>query len=133
MASTVYLSVEQVIDLHAEALRFGGADGLRSRHLLHSAVAQAEQSAFGKEAYSTVPEKAAAYAFFLVMNHPFVDGNKRTGELAMLVFLELNGFDFGEDQDQIAEMFERLAAGEVRQEEFFAWVRVNATFRAARR
>ena len=52
----------------------------------------------------------------LVMNHPFVDGNKRTGELAMLVFLELNGFDFSEDQDQIAEMFERLAAGAVRQE-----------------
>ncbi len=61
------------------------------------------------------------------MNHPFVDGNKRTGEAAMLVFLELNGVDFIEDQDQIADMFERLAAGEASQDAFFAWMRDNAT------
>lgn len=80
-----------MLDLHAEALALGGSEGLRSVHLLNSSVGQAEQTAFGEDAYPTIPDKAAAYAFFLAKNHPFVDGNKRTAEAAMLVFLELNG------------------------------------------
>jgi death on curing protein len=126
VATVVYLTADQIMDLHSEALTLGGVDGLRSSHLLYSAVAQPEQSAFGEDAHATVPDKAAAYGYFLVMNHPFVDGNKRTGEAAMLVFLELNGFDFTTDQDQIADMFERLAAGDTSQDEFFAWVRDTA-------
>jgi death on curing protein len=123
MSPVVHLTIDQVLDLHAEALTLGGADGLRSVHLLHSAIGQVEQTVFGEDAYPTIPEKAAAYAFFLARNHPFVDGNKRTAEAAMLVFLELNGFDFVDDQDRIAEMFEELAAGSLDQGVFFDWVR----------
>jgi death on curing protein len=123
MAPIVHLTADQVLDLHAEALTFGGRAGVRSVHLLHSAIGQVEQTVFGEDAYPTVPEKAAAYAYFLARNHPFVDGNKRTAEAAMLVFLELNGFDFVEDQDAIAEMFERLGANDVDQEQFFDWIR----------
>jgi death-on-curing protein len=129
MAAVVHLTVDQVLDLHAEALTLGGSAGVRSVHLLHSAIGQVEQSVFGEDAYPTIPEKAAAYAFFLARNHPFVDGNKRTAAVAMLVFLELNGFDFVEDQDGIADMFERLAAGDVDQEQFFDRVRERTRLR----
>ena len=118
-----YLTADQVLDLHAEALALGGSEGLRSAHLLHSAIAQPEQTAFGEDAYPTIPDKAAAYGFFVAKNHPFVDGNKRTAEAAMLVFLELNGFDFIDDQDSIADTFENMAAGEMDQDTFFDWVR----------
>ena len=123
MRNVVYLTADQVLDLHAEALTLGGSEGLRSAHLLHSAIAQPEQTAFGEDAYPTIPDKAAAYGFFVAKNHPFVDGNKRTAEAAMLVFLELNGFDFIDDQDSIADTFENMAAGEMDQDTFFDWVR----------
>jgi death on curing protein len=123
VAAIIHLSADQVLDLHTEALTFGGRPGLRSVHLLHSAIGQVEQAVFGEDAYPTVQEKAAAYAYFLARNHPFVDGNKRTAAAAMLVFLELNGFDFLEEQDPLAEMFERLAANDVDQDAFFGWVR----------
>lgn len=72
MASVVYLTIDQVLEYHNEALQFGGAPGLRSEQLLASAVFQAQQSAFGEDAYPSLAEKAAAYCFFLVENHPFV-------------------------------------------------------------
>ena len=121
-----YLTADQVLDLHADALGLGGSAGLRSAHLLYSAVGQPEQSAFGEDVYPGVPEKAAAYAFFLVRNHPFLDGNKRTAETAMLVFLELNDFEFVADQDDIADTFEKLAEGAIDQATFFDWVREKA-------
>jgi hypothetical protein len=69
LRNVVCLTADQVLDLHAEALALGGGEGLRSVHLLHSAIAQPEQTAFGKDAYATIPEKAAAYGFFLAKNH----------------------------------------------------------------
>jgi len=129
VANVIYLTADQVLDLHAEALTLGGGEGLLSAHLLHSAIAQPEQTAFGEDAHPTIPEKAAAYGFFLASNHPFLDGNKRTAEAAMLVFLELNGFDFVEDQDRIADRFEQLAAGGIDQGMFFDWVREKSQAR----
>ena len=121
-----YLTADQVIWFHEQALRFGGASGVRSEQLLMSALGQPEQSAFGEDAYPTVAEKAAAYGFFLAENHPFVDANKRTAAIAMLVFLDLNGFDFAQTDDEVAEKFERLACREIDQRRFFAWVRAHA-------
>ena len=80
----IYLTVDHVLELHEQVLTLGGPQGLRSAHLLASAVFQAQQSAFSEDAYQTIAETAAAYAYFLIQNHPFVDGNKRTAELAMM-------------------------------------------------
>ncbi len=124
-----YLTADQILWFHEQALRFGGAPGLRSQQLLLSALGQPGQSAFGEDAYASVADKAAAYAYFLVKNHPFVDGNKRTAAIAMLVFLDLNGFELVQSDDQIAEMLERLAGGLADQREFFAWVRKHAVAR----
>jgi len=82
---------------HALVRELGGSDGVRSEQMLASSVFQAQQSAFGEDAYATVPEKAAAYAFFLIQNHPFIDANKRTAELTMMAFFDLNGYKFVED------------------------------------
>ena len=87
-----YLTVDQVIEFHAEALReFGGLDGLRAPHQLSAAVLMPQQSAFGEDAYSSVAEKAAAYGFFIAEAQAFIDGNKRTAAIAMEAFLILNG------------------------------------------
>jgi death on curing protein len=118
----IYLTIDQVLDLHTEVLTLGGAEGLRSAHLLASAVLQAQQSAFGEDAYQSVAEKAAAYGYCICQNHPFVDGNKRTAAIAMMVFLDLNGYELVEEEDAIAQMFESVAANVVDQSEFFGWV-----------
>ena len=82
-----YLSVEQIVDLHSEVVaRSGGADGVREIAGLESAVAQPQMTFGGVDLYPTVEAKAAALAFSLVMNHPFLDGNKRIGHAAMETF-----------------------------------------------
>lgn len=123
MPDVVYLTVDQVIELHADALRLdGGLDGIRSEQRLFSAVAQVQQSAFGEDIYQTVPAKAAAYGFFISQNQPFLDGNKRTGYLAMLTFLTLNGYDLDQTEDERAETFLAMGAGTIDQGQFFDWV-----------
>jgi death-on-curing protein len=119
----IYLSVDQVTELHAAAIeRFGGTNGIRSLDLLESAVYQAQQSAFGEDAYPSIPEKAAAYGFFIAQNQPFLDGNKRAGANAMLAFLYLNGFALDQSDDQIADAFIQLGTHALTKEQFFAWV-----------
>ena len=88
------LSVDDIIALHEEALTLGngGSEGIRSYHQLASATLQPYQTVFGEDAYPSIPEKAAAHAYFLAESQPFVDGNKRTAALAMTVFLDLNDY-----------------------------------------
>jgi death-on-curing protein len=89
-----YLTVDQVLELHRRVLSlYGGLDGVRSEHQLGAAVLQPQTSAFGEDAYSTIPDKAAAYGYFMAENQPFIDGNKRTGALTMITFLHLNGYE----------------------------------------
>ena len=87
-----FRSLGEVIDLHRSLLRAtGGAPGIRDVGALESAVAQPKAAFDGSDLYATLIEKAAALAFSLVQNHPFVDGNKRVGHAAMETFLVLNG------------------------------------------
>ena len=119
----VYLTVDAVIELHRIALEYGGGlDGIRSQQQLASAVAQPQQSAFGEDTHATVPEKAAAYGFFIAEGQPFIDGNKRTALLALETFLDANGYELLEDDDAIAQVFEDLGSKVIDQSEFFGWV-----------
>lgn len=87
-----FLTVEQVHQIHAEAIRrFGGSAGLRDLTLLESAVAAPQASFGGESVYEDVVEVAAAYLYYLCKNHPFIDGNKRVALGSCLVFLDLNG------------------------------------------
>ena len=92
MSDPVFLEVEDVRLIHEEQLAaYGGAAGIRDTGLLESPVAMPRASAGGELAHEDLFAMAAAYAFHIAQNQPFVDGNKRTGLLAALVFLELNG------------------------------------------
>ena len=92
MIDPVFLDVEEVLLIHEEQLpRYGGSPGIRDRGLLESAVAMPRATAGGEFAHEDLFAMAAAYAFHIAQNQPFVDGNKRTGLLTALVFLDLNG------------------------------------------
>jgi death on curing protein len=89
----IFLSVEEVLALHADQLRlFGGSDGLRDRTLLESAVATPAATFAEDFLHADLFHMAAAYAFHIAQNQPFLDGNKRTALNAALVFLDLNGW-----------------------------------------
>ena len=92
MTDPVFLDIEDVLLIHEEQLpRYGGSPGIRDRGLLESAVAMPRATAGGEFAHEDLFAMAAAYAFHIAQNQPFVDGNKRTGLLTALVFLDLNG------------------------------------------
>jgi death-on-curing protein len=122
-----YLTVDQVLEFHGEALReFGGLDGIRSPHQLSAAVLMPRQSAFAEDAYPSIPEKAAAYGFFIAEAQAFIDGNKRTAAIAMEAFLLLNRYELRMSDDEIAELFERLGSDEIGQGEFFDAISTHA-------
>lgn len=120
----VYLTADQIASLHRRAVAaYGGLDGVRSEQQFLSAVFQPQQTVFGEDAYPTIPEKAAAYGFFLAESQPFIDGNKRTAAAAMAVFLAVNGYELVEQSEtELAEIFERLGSRAIGQGEFFEWV-----------
>lgn len=112
LEETLFLDVEDVIEIHATQLGvFGGATGLRDRGLLESAVAQPRMSAGGEYVHEGLFEMAAAYLYHLVSNHPFVDGNKRLGMLAAVVFLDVNGITINHPTDALYELTMGVAEG----------------------
>jgi len=121
---TLYLSSDQVLALHAlQIKRYGGASGLRDRGALESAVARPQMTFGGEDLYPDAAAKAAALMHSLVANHPFVDGNKRVGAHAALLFLRANGFEPVIAPTQLTEMTLAVARGEVSAEALAIWIR----------
>ncbi len=117
-----------VVDaIHNDQLReHGGLPGIRDANALESALARPRQKCHYAE-NTDIPTLAAAYGFGLVKNHPYRDGNKRIGFLAIVTFLGMNGYDFhAPDADVIAEML-GLAAGRVSEDELTDWIRQRTT------
>lgn len=112
---------------HRESLfRFGGSEGLRDAGLLASALARAPNlQAYGET--TDIFRLAAAYCHGIVKNHPFVDGNKRTGILSAFAFLTLNDVMLEFDEPMIAAMIISLAAGEVSENDIADWLRRSAS------
>ena len=110
----VFLTLAENLEIHAYQIgHFGVSDGIRSRELLESAIGIPSSSFGGTYLHPTVPEMAAAYLFHLVENHPFLDGNKRVGTMAALVFLELNGYDFDATDDELTTVVLQVASGKM--------------------
>ena len=117
------LNKRQVLLLHQHLVEeTGGSSGLRDEGLLESALNAPFQSFGDTSAYPSLQQKAARLCYGLVQNHPFVDGNKRIGAHAMLVFLALNGVELSYTQRELADIILQLAAGEKNYEELLAWV-----------
>jgi len=122
-----YLTLGEVVALQQRLIAAtGGAAGIRDLGALESAVAQPRASFGGADVYPGLIEKAAALGFSLVMGHPFVDGNKRTGHAAMETFLVLNGYEVSAPVDEQERVMLQLAAGEFSRDGFVEWVRSRA-------
>jgi len=119
-----WFTYEQAVTAHSlELRRFGGAPGLRDEGLLRSALERPRN----KWHYESVelPELAAAYAFGLIKNHAFVDGNKRIAFISMVAFLRKNGIAFKPEQAQSTAIILAVAAGEVSEQSLARWIRDN--------
>ena len=126
MTEIVWLDLPEVLAIHARQLsEHGGASGLRDPDLLESALARPRQShAYGDP---DVFDLATAYTAAIIANHPFVDGNKRTGFVVGVLLPELNGSTLTALEADTTRAVLDLAAGEIKEGEFASWLRANCT------
>lgn len=117
------LSKKQILMLHTQLIQqTGGSDGVRDYNLLDSALENPFQSFGGEELYPTIQAKAARLGYELIKNHCMIDGNKRIGTHAMLVFLVLNGIELKYTQKELYETILDIAAGKIEYEDLLQWV-----------
>jgi len=128
---TLGLSVGQLLVLHS-ALRSGsgGRAGLRDRGALEAAAARPFATFDAEDLYPDVPAKAAALLHSLVSNHPFVDGNKRTGALAAELLLDVNGVDLVASDADFEKVVMSFASGTLGIEQLVIWFRQRSRYRA---
>lgn len=123
---TRHLSIAEVLELHERLLdASGGAAGIRDLGALESAVTQPRAAFGGKDLYPDLAGKAAALCYSIVMNHPFLDGNKRVGHAAMETFLVLNGHEIQCGVDEQERVVLQLAAGKLSRDALVAWVQAH--------
>lgn len=123
-----FLTLEDVLELHAGQIStYGGSPGLRSLDLLESAIAQPQMMFGGQFLHADLFEMAAAYLFHLVQNHPFVDGNKRIGLEAALVFLELNDTSIEVADEPLTELVLGVAQGQIHKPQIAEFFQTHAT------
>ena len=119
----IRLSKSQILLLHEQLVEAtGGSSGLRDEGMLDSALNAPFQTFGGEDVYPSIQQKAARLCFSLVKNHPFVDGNKRIGAHAMLVFLALNGIKLEYTQPELSDVILRLAAGTIPASGLLEWI-----------
>ena len=123
-----YLSIVEILDLHERLLASsGGAGGIRDLGRLKSCVAQPYASFGDRDLYPDIVTKAGALCYSLVMNHPFIDGNKRIGHAAMETFLILNGYEVDARIDEQERIILSIAAGKLTQDTFCNWLKEHTT------
>jgi death-on-curing protein len=123
MSSPVFLTLDEVLALHADQIeRYGGRGGIRDLALLESALGVPQATFGGAILHGSLPEMAAAYLYHIVQNHPFVDGNKRTGLAAALAFLGLNDQDLGASEDEVVDLTLGVARGEIAKSEVAVFI-----------
>ncbi|MEG4939385.1 type II toxin-antitoxin system death-on-curing family toxin [Microcoleus sp. F4-D5] len=118
MPTPNFVSKSMVLSIHARQIeRFGGTPGVRDEGLLESALAQPQATFGGQFLHPTISEKAAAYLYHIAMNHPFIDGNKRTAFAVTDTFLRLNGCGLNLTDDRAYDLVMRVARGTMTKEE----------------
>ena len=119
----IRITKKQVLMLHKQLIdEYGGSHGVRDENLLESALETPFQSFEGEELYPSVQAKAARLCYGLVKNHSMVDGNKRIGAHAMLVFLALNGRELEYTQKELADIILEIAAGSKECDNLLQWI-----------
>lgn len=127
MKEPVFLSLEDVLEIHRDQIQlYGGSHGVRDVGLLQSAVCMPLARFGGDFLHKDLFEMAAAYLFHLTMNHPFVDGNKRVGVAAALVFLDLNGIEIIADEAKFEKVILGMIAGKKTKEQIGRFLKRNS-------
>ena len=119
-----FLKLQRVLQIHESQIElFGGSSGIRDMGLLESALAMPQALFGGTFMHSDLYAMAAAYLFHIVCNHPFLDGNKRTGMAVALIFLKLNGIDHDIEDTALETLVLSVACGETGKDEIAAFFR----------
>jgi death on curing protein len=122
-----YLTVKDVLLLHHMQIdEFGGSHGLRDMGLLESAVMRPQATFDGIDLYKTLFDKGAALVHSLLMNHQFVDGNKRTAMFSVMTFLELNGYEFDASQKEVVDYALYIENSQPEIEEISTWLKKHS-------
>jgi death-on-curing protein len=119
-----FLDLDRVLRTHHSLIEsYGGAEGVRDVGLLHSALAMPQASFGGAFLHKDLFEMAAAYLYHIVQNHPFLDGNKRTGAAAAIIFLALNDIELEADEDGLVQLTLAVAQGKAGKQQIAAFFR----------
>ena len=128
MGTPEFLTLDEVVAIHQDQVqRYGGSPDLRDPGLLDSAAAMPRAAFGGSLLHADLFDMAAAYLFHIIQDHPFVDGNKRTGVAAALVFLDLNGVEVLVDDDELVGMVLEVAQGRADKRAIASFLRAHAT------
>lgn len=120
----IFLSLARVIDIHQNSIEtYGGSPGVRDMGLLQSAISQPQMQFSGAYLHDGLAAMAGAYLYHLVKNHPFVDGNKRTGAMAAFIFLDLNDIELTATEEEYTELVLSVAAGNADKNQVIAFFR----------
>lgn len=126
-SQTIFLTLEQVLVIHENQIGlYGGTSGLRDLALLESAILRPQTTFGGEDLYPTLFEKAAALMHSLVLNHSFLDGNKRTGTVSILVFLEINGYEIDVSQKQLIKVALGVESKKLDINQLAGWLKKNS-------
>lgn len=118
--------IDDILNLHKLSIeKYGGSDGIRDFGLLESAIARPFQTFGGEDLYPSLFEKAAALGESLILNHPFVDGNKRTGTVAMIALLQEEQLHLVATQENLYNFVIAISIGKKKFEEIVEWLKEN--------
>jgi len=124
----IRLTKEQILLMQEQLIkRYGGSHGIRDEGMLDSALSAPFQGFAGVDFYPTVTSKAVRLSYGLIMNHPFIDGNKRIGALALLAMLDLNHIEINTSSKELEETILSVASGRLREEEYLSWVQEHTS------
>ena len=124
MKPPLFLELDDLLALHADQVdRYGGTGGIRDLGLLQSALGMPRASFDGQFLHPSISEMAAAYLFHLAQNHPFIDGNKRTGLAAAIAFLGMNDLWLEAGEEELTELVLRVAKGELQKADVAVFLR----------
>ena len=122
MSEPIWVLAESVKAIHKRQIaEHGGDAGIRDSGLLESALAKPKNTFFYAKGKSSIPDLAAAYAYAIAKNHPFIDGNKRVAFVVSMLFMTLNGWKVAASQDMLYATFRDLAAGKISEEQLVLW------------
>ena len=121
---TIFLTLDEVLGIHHEEVeKFGGSHGVRDLSLLDSALQRPQSSFMEEDLYPTIFDKAAALMHSILLNHPFIDANKRTSIVSTAYFLHLNGFELEMEQKEIVEFCLKVESKQLDLEQISKWLK----------